>query len=203
MSQKIFRSVSTTAAGLSDDLHQAIVAIGPISLRRRNSKPLLEVLCRSVAGQQLSTAAARTIWGRVLDDADSVPLQKYLQRVTVEQLRMCGLSNAKSKTMKAIVSAAETGKLNKQQLQQMSQDQRAAVLTEIWGVGQWTSDMMGIFYFGDKDIWPDNDVTATKTLQRLTSKRRKTALTAARFAPYRSYLAMYMYRFADVGVPSA
>ncbi|MEM8810884.1 MAG: DNA-3-methyladenine glycosylase 2 family protein, partial [Cyanobacteria bacterium P01_G01_bin.38] len=74
---------------------------------------------------------------------------------------------------------------------------RAQRLTAIWGVGQWTADMMSIFYFGDPDIWPDGDVTARTNLIQLTSARRKTTLTAARFAPHRSYLALYMWRHSD------
>jgi DNA-3-methyladenine glycosylase II len=68
---------------------------------------------------------------------------------------------------------------------------------EIWGVGQWTADMLGIFYFGERDIWPDTDLAVWKTLQRLTSRRRKTTLTAAKFSPQRSLLAKYMWRIAD------
>jgi DNA-3-methyladenine glycosylase II len=57
--------------------------------------------------------------------------------------------------------------------------------------------MVNLFYFGEEDIWPEGDVTARKTLISLTSKRRKTVRSAERFAPYRSYLALYMWRWVD------
>ena len=99
--------------------------------------------------------------------------------------------------MRSIAKAARAGELDAAELSKVAHAVRAERLTAIWGVGQWTADMMGIFYFGDRDIWPDGDVTARKTLAKLTSRRRKTVRTAERFAPYRSYLALHMWRHAD------
>jgi len=99
--------------------------------------------------------------------------------------------------MKAIVAAESEGRLEVETLRELVHEERSMRLTSIWGVGQWTADMMSIFYFGDQDVWPETDITVWKTLERLTSKRRNTTRTAALFAPHRSYLAMYMYRIAD------
>lgn len=94
---------------------------------------------------------------------------------------------------------AQTGQLDQTELMPLHASQRSDRLTQLWGVGQWTANMMNIFYFGEPDIWPNGDVTARKTLEKLTSKRRKTINTAARFAPYRSYLAFHMWRYVDAG----
>lgn len=183
---------------LGDRLHDAIDARGSLRLRRTlRSSAFPVVLCRAVAGQQLSVRAAQTIWGRVLERVGEVDLVDYLGGRCTQQLRSCGLSGAKAKAMQAIAQAARGGELDAKELEKLPHEQRVHRLTEIWGVGQWTADMMGIFYFGDRDIWPDGDVTARKTLERLTSKRRKTLRTAERFAPYRSYLALHMWQHAD------
>ena len=102
--------------------------------------------------------------------------------------------------MRAIALATLANQLDESLLSELDHEERTHCLTEIWGVGQWTADMMGIFYFGDPDIWPDGDTTARKNLERLTSRRRKTVRTAARFAPYRSYLALYMWHQADTPI---
>lgn len=128
-----------------------------------------------------------------MDTVGDEDLVEYLSGRCTDSLRACGLSGAKTKAMQAIASAD----LDADELESLSHDERSKRLTAIWGVGRWTADMMGIFYFGDRDIWPDGDVTARKTLEALTSKRRKTQRTAERFAPYRSYLALHMYRHAD------
>ncbi len=197
MSKRICNDFVDIASDISPALADAIETIGPIRLQKRSDQPFVDVLFRAIAGRQLSTKAARSIWNRVIEDADDQTLIDYMDQTKPEQIRRCGLSNAKVKSMKAIVAAHADGLLDQQTLNRLDHAERSERLTSIWGVGQWTSDMMGIFYFGDKDVWPDTDLAVWKTLERLTSRRRKTILTAARFAPHRSYLALYLWRITD------
>ena len=186
-----------TAAPLSADLARAIERAGPLELPNRADLPLAEYLCRAIAGQQLSVKAARTIWGRVEASAEGRPLLGHFHEGNAELLRTCGLSGAKTKSMIAIAAAARDGALDAEEMRALTTPERAARLTAVWGVGQWTADMLNIFWFGDPDVWPDGDVAARKTLQRLTSPRRKSVRTAERFAPHRSYLALYMWTHCD------
>lgn len=197
MSDAIHQRFIEVAQGLSPTLTEAIERGGPLSLRVDASQPLAERLCRSVAGQQLSVKAARSIWERVLMAAGETSLIDFLCDANHEAIRRCGLSTAKTRAICAIGDAARDGRLEAEALREMDHPTRSAHLTDLWGVGQWTADMISIFYFGEEDIWPEGDVAARKTLERLTSPRRKTVRTAARFAPYRSYLALYMWRHVD------
>ncbi|MEM7136301.1 MAG: DNA-3-methyladenine glycosylase 2 family protein [Myxococcota bacterium] len=198
MGSRIQHSLVANAAELSPTLASTIERQGPIRLRRHlDGTPLVDVLCRAVAGQQLSVTAARSIWGRVIEDVGTRPLEAHLADAPHERLRACGLSGSKVKTMCAIAEASRSGALCNDTLRGLDRETRTERLTSIWGVGPWTADMMNIFYFGDRDVWPDGDVTARKTLARLTSRRRKTILTAERFSPYRSYLALHMWRAAN------
>ena len=186
------------AQTLSPELGQAIAQIGPVKLTANQALPFAEHLCRAVAGQQLSVKAARSIWNRVLaSKPDNQSLMVYFAEAPPGLLRGCGLSRAKAKTVGAIAQAALLGQLDAAELSRLSPTERTDRLTALWGVGPWTADMMNIFYFGESDVWPDGDLVARKTLEKLTSKRRKTVRTAARFAPYRSYLALYMWRHID------
>lgn len=150
-----------------------------------------------MAGQQLSVKAASTIWGRVAESAGGRPLTQHLATATPESLRACGLSGAKTKAVQAIAELDIGGQLNAVDFAVLDHAERSKRLTSIWGVGQWTADMISIFCFRDPDIWPDGDGAASGALERLTSRRRKTTKTAERFAPYRSYLAIYMWRHLD------
>lgn len=185
------------AQELSPTLADAIAHTDPLELIPNRNDSLPERLCRAVAGQQLSIKAAASIWRRVVDSASDRPLIDHLSEVPPEALRACGLSGAKAKAMRAIAQAALTGELEADELAVMPRGDRTQRLTAIWGIGQWTADMVNIFYFGDPDVWPEGDTTARKRLECLTSPRRKTIRTAARFAPHRSYLALYMWRQAD------
>ncbi|MEL6384710.1 MAG: DNA-3-methyladenine glycosylase 2 family protein [Cyanobacteria bacterium J06626_18] len=185
------------AQELSPPMADAIAHTAPIDLSPDQDSPFAERLCRAVAGQQLSIKAAAAIWGRVVEQAGQRSLTKHFAIANPDDLRTCGLSAAKAKAMRAIAIAEQAGHLDTDILGAINHEARSKQLIEIWGVGQWTADMMSIFYFGDADVWPDGDTTARKMLERLTSPRRKTIRTAARFAPYRSYLALYMWHQVD------
>ena len=197
MSTDIFHFLLDIAAERHPALFESIKALGPVTLAANNSEPFGEKLCRSVAGQQLSIKAAQTIWSRVLDSANSPDLMVYLEQATPQQLRACGLSAAKSKAVQGIAQQIRQGHLDCAALSQMSAAERENTLIKLWGVGKWTIDMMNIFYYAEPDIWPDNDVTACKTLLKLAGEQHTSFDVASHYAPYRSFLALYMYQIAD------
>ncbi|WP_111413270.1 DNA-3-methyladenine glycosylase family protein [Billgrantia lactosivorans] len=197
MTEEIHRRCVEVARELSPQLADAIERGGPVALTADDSRPLAERLCRSIAGQQLSVKAARSIWARVVDAAGDAPLMAFLSEPNQDMLRGCGLSGAKARALCLIAEEARAGRLEAEELRRLDHAERSRRLTALWGVGQWTADMISIFYFGEPDVWPEGDVAARKTLERLTSPRRKTLRTAARFAPYRSHLALYLWRHVD------
>ncbi len=197
ITKQIHQNFIVIAEELSSRLAGAIEQVGPVEFQPDDSLPLAHRLCRTVAGQQLSVVAARTIWDRVLSASGENHLTDFFTEENAEIMRNCGLSSAKVRSMCDIAEKARNGRLNKSELEVLSHQERSKHLTEIWGVGQWTADMLSMFYFGDEDVWPDGDLAARKTLERLTSKRRKTIRTAERFAPYRSRLALYMWKYKD------
>jgi len=186
-----------TATPFAPDLSGALRRLGPLTFPRRDDLPFPDYLCRAISGQQISVKAARSIWARVEESAGDRALIDHFAGCSEEALRGCGLSGAKTKTIQGIARCHLERGLDRDTLAPLSAGERAARLTELWGVGQWTADMMNMFYFGEEDIWPEGDVAARKTLERLTSKRRKTLRTAERFKPYRSWLAVYMWAHVD------
>ena len=194
---QIHEQFLTIANQLSPKLERAIAQVGPIQFSPDQTSPFPERLCRTVVGQQLSIKAATSIWTRIVSSANGPHLMAHLAETPPEALQACGLSAAKTKAIRAIAQIARSGDLDAEKLGEMERGDRHACLTALWGVGPWTADMLSIFYFGDLDIWPDGDVAARKTLTQLTSVRRKTERTAAQFAPYRTYLALYMWRHVD------
>ena len=72
---------------------------------------------------------------------------------------------------------------------------RSERLCRIWGIGPWSCDMLAIFYCRDLDVWPEGDLAVQRVFRSYIG-RRKPAKAAAAFAPYRSVLALYMWRLA-------
>lgn len=196
--EKIHARFLDIAADLSPQLAVSIERVGPMVLQPENSIPLAEHMCRSVTGQQLSVKVAQIIWGRLLEASGDQPLTEFITNEKSDLLRSCGLSAAKVRTVCEIAEEARAGNLEAVVLGALDHQERSKRLIRLWGIGQWTIDMISIFYFGDEDVWPDGDLIARTTLEKLTSKRRKTVRTAERFAPYRSRLALYMWEYNDL-----
>lgn len=197
MSESVHNHCLKISRKISPKLTRAFEHVGPVEPQPRWRMSIPVLLCRAVIGQQLSVSAASKIWGRLRDSAKPTGVIKYIQKAEIEDLRRCGLSAGKCRAVQAIVEAAENGLIQRQKLKRMDVAERDKVLTSIWGVGQWTSDVINMFYFREPDIWPAGDVAVVKTLQRLTSARRSTSRTAEMFAPYKTYLALYMYGWVN------
>ena len=202
MSRRLHRAFGNVAAEFSSPLADHIRSIGPIEITSRKHRGLTHFLSRVIVGQQLSTVAARTIWARLEAAAQrsNTRVPHYFVARNLKRMRACGVSGNKAKALIKIMQAAESGELTARRLKQMTPEQRVAALAEIWGVGPWTVDMAMIFYFGETDIWPSGDVAVFKTFQRFVPPRARNggAGYAARFAPNRSYLAMYMWRITAI-----
>ena len=188
------------ARPLSGPLADAIKTVGPVGPPKTNGQGLGHFLSRAIVGQQLSAKAARSIWARVTAAANeaNVGVTELAEDFSVG-LRECGLSASKVKSLQSIRSAEREGLLCEGHLRKMTPGEIVQRLMTIRGVGPWTCDMAQIFYFSLPDIWPEGDVAVQRTFASLIG-RRSPNKAAAKFSPYRSYLALSMWRIVDGGV---
>ncbi|MEO0368481.1 MAG: DNA-3-methyladenine glycosylase 2 family protein [Pseudomonadota bacterium] len=175
---------------------------GQMYLVNKDRTSLLERLCRAIAGQQLSTKAASTIWNRVksLQKEERHSFARFLATAQFEDLRSCGLSNAKTKTLIGLSDAHQTGQLSARKLKYYDLDELIAHLSSFWGVGQWTAEMCAIGYFKHADVWSTGDVGLRNAITKLTdSDQRKQDDIISMSAPYRSYLSLHLWSALDNG----
>ncbi|MGE0335705.1 MAG: DNA-3-methyladenine glycosylase [Gammaproteobacteria bacterium] len=189
------------ARRLSAPLARAIRDIGPIGFQRRRTRDLGVHLARVIVGQQLSTLAARAIWARVEAAAQTPRVLDFCSTDNLEALRACGLSGNKARALIALRGADAAGELDAQQLRRLPATARREALTRLWGIGPWTADMVSMFFFREADVWPLGDLAVRKTFERFVEGHRRYDVHsgAALFAPYRSFLALYMWRIANNG----
>lgn len=194
----IYQRFIETAGELSPPLVEAIQSVGPVLFPKPKASSLAYFLSRAVVGQQLSTKAAGSIWGRVEEAASTVnsEIPDFFSQSAFEALRTCGVSGSKVKALQGIREAELAGRLCGKTLAKMDHVSRSAQLLELWGIGQWTCDMASIFFCHCPDVWPEGDITVQNTFSRLIG-RRKPARTAKYFSPHRSYLALAMWALAD------
>jgi DNA-3-methyladenine glycosylase II len=200
MPPALHRRFIATAERLSAGLARDIAGIGPIWFPERADHGPAAFLVRSIVAQQISSSAARTIWGRVQAAAlaRGQSLADFLACVDAATLRACGLSGNKAKAVLAIQAAAMAAPF--ESLRALDHAQRTELLCAIWGIGQWTADMMAIFYYHEPDIWPEGDLAVMRGFKSYIG-RKKPAKAALLFAPNRSLLALYMWRSKGGALP--
>jgi DNA-3-methyladenine glycosylase II len=128
---------------------------GPLPLRRRPGG--FAGIAGIVVSQQLSTASAGAIWGRLVAAYDPfTPLQ--LIKARADRLARLGLSRPKIRALKEIAKAIAGGVLDCEALPDMPADAAHGALCAIHGIGPWTADIYLLFCLGHPDAWPAGDL---------------------------------------------
>ena len=170
---------------------------GPPPLRRRPGG--LEGLVRIVMAQQLSTASADAIWGRLRAAYDPFD-HRALLRARAAKLARVGLSAAKIKTVKAVAAAIEAGRIDFDALAAMAADDAHRSLTAVHGIGPWTSDIYLLFCVGHADAWPAGDLALQEAarlafgLARRPSAKEMVALAEV-WRPWRGVAARLLWAY--------
>ncbi|MGV3633806.1 MAG: DNA-3-methyladenine glycosylase family protein [Pseudorhodoplanes sp.] len=123
----------------------------------RRSEPGFPGLVRIICGQQLSTASASAIWGRLQAAFDPFH-PEALRRARADRLGRLGLSAAKIRSIRAIAHALAKGELDLDHIGQSDADTAHAALIELHGIGPWTADIYLLFCLGHADAWPAGDL---------------------------------------------
>ncbi|MBA57979.1 MAG: hypothetical protein CMQ40_02285 [Gammaproteobacteria bacterium] len=176
---------------------------GMISLRAKRSGDLVAHLAKVVAGQQLSTRAADSIWQKIegLRREKNCSLEHLFSRNPARVLRSSGLSGNKIKAISGMVEAFGSGQLSKDTLFRKNYDELVGSITSLWGFGKWSADMIAMSFFAHKDVWPEGDLAIRKGIEKLAGGKpetRKAILEAS--APYRSYLARHIWTGFNRGI---
>jgi DNA-3-methyladenine glycosylase II len=174
-------------------------------LERRGRRPgdAYGALLRAIVGQQLSTKAARTIYGRLTDIfGGDAPSPAELLAADPEALRGAGLSRPKVAYLRDLAEHVEDGALELGRLPELPDEEVSEQLTAVKGLGQWTADMFLIFHLGRPDVLPVGDLGIRRAaelaygLRKLPSPERLTRL-ARPWRPYRSLACLYLWRSLD------
>ncbi len=179
---------------------EALALAGHPPLRKRADG--FAGLAAIVVSQQLSTASAKAIWGRLesaLDPLDAAAVA----RARPARLARAGLSAPKIRTLKAIAKAAMCGDLDLAALVEMPADQAHQALTAIHGIGPWTADIYLLFCLGHADAWPAGDLAlqeAARLLFKLESRptAKEMQPLAERWRPWRGAAAYTLWAYYRV-----
>ena len=154
----------------------------------RQREPGFAGLAHIVCGQQVSTASAAAIWGRLSAAFD--PFDHHaIRKARTDRLGRLGLSGAKIKTLKNIAREITADRLNFDVLANEDVDAAHHALTALHGIGPWTADIYLLFCLGHGDAWPAGDIAVQEAVKvGLGLKARPNAKQMAPIAePWRPY----------------
>jgi DNA-3-methyladenine glycosylase II len=180
--------------------HHALVKA---DLKDEPSRDAYGALLRSIVGQQLSTKAAATIYGRMLElFGGHAPTPRQLLEVDPDKIRAAGLSRPKISYLRDLALHIEEGRLDLEHLPELSDEEVSAQLTDIKGLGQWTADMFLMFHLRRPDILPVGDqgirraVQVEYRLRKLPDPKRLEKI-ARPWRPYRTLACLYLWSSLD------
>lgn len=176
----------------------------PHQLKKR--KNICTYLCASIMSQQLSTKVADVIYKRFLSIYNGKePTPRQIIDTPFEQLRGIGLSNAKVNYVKNVAQFETDFGMDSKKLQKMDNEEVIAYLTQIKGVGRWTTEMLLMFALGREDVFAVDDLgiqNAMISLYKLDNSDKKKLKEdllriSQKWSPYRTYACLHLWRWKD------
>jgi len=186
-----------------EKLKKLIKHHGTFKLNRQ--KNLCLYLCYSIMSQQLSTKVARVIKQRFLELYDGEPTPQQIVDTPFVKLRGIGLSNAKVSYVQNVAKFEMENGMDHKKLSKMSNEEVTEYLTQIKGVGRWTTEMLLMFALGREDLFAIDDLglqQAVISLYELKHRKKKIMNAkilkiAEQWSPYRTYACIYLWRWKD------
>jgi DNA-3-methyladenine glycosylase II len=176
------------------ELSKLLAAVEPVEPLVPLPITVLDAVSHIVIGQMLSRKATKTI----INKAVKLSINKKLPGIAClpdTDLRNCGVSGRKSKTIHLFADHYHKNKQKIENWRNLSPENLYNEVNSHWGLSDWSASMLGIFYFGLEDIFPFEDGSIKKALKNLHSIN--IFINPHLVAPYKSYLALYLWKLLD------
>ena len=159
-------------------------------------------LARSIVGQQISVAAAQSVWNRTLETLGNEVTPKRVLDTKHDALRASGLSTRKVEYIRDLADHFHHGRLQTERWPKMEDEELIKELSAIRGIGRWTAEMFLIFNLMRPNVLPLDDIGLIRAIsinyfsgEPVT--RHEAREVAANWAPWRTVATWYMWRSID------
>ncbi len=165
---------------------------------------LFIALVHSISGQQISTAAHKTVWDRIISRFSPLTAES-INFASEEELQSCGISMRKTAYIKEIAAAVMQGNLCLEEIAQLDDQQLKDMLCRLKGVGNWTAEMLMIFSLERPDVLSYDDFGIQKGLRMIYGHKELTKeqfeIYAQRYSPFGSVASLYIWAVAGGACP--
>ena len=159
-------------------------------------------LLRTIVGQQVSVAAASSIWNKMEANLGEGCPAEVVLRKDFDELRACGLSRQKQGYAKSLAELVVSGELKFDGFPE-DDEEAIALLTRVKGIGRWSAEIYFLFAEGRSDMWPAGDLAIQESIgkmMRLNERPSEKMLRniAEDWRPYRGAVAVFAWHIYDV-----
>ena len=159
-------------------------------------------LCKSIVGQQISVAAANSVFLKFKKKCKNKINAKTVSKLTFTQLKNCGLSRQKVLGIKSLAKQTIEKTFNPKLIDKMSDEEAINYLSQLKQIGRWSAEMILLFTYNRSNIWPIQDIGLLRAISKNYKKKylppeKFVSLLKNRFSPYCSVATWYLWRSID------
>ena len=159
-------------------------------------------LCKSIIGQQISVAAAESVFLKFKKKCNNRVSAKTVSNLTFSQLKSCGLSRQKVSGIKNLAKKTLNKSFNPKLIKNMSDEEAILYLSQLKQIGRWSAEMILLFTYNRSNIWPIQDIGLLRAISKNYKKKylppeKFVMLLKKKFSPYCSVATWYLWRSID------
>ena len=159
-------------------------------------------LCKSIIGQQISVAAANSVFLKFKKKCNNKINAKTVSKLNFNELKKCGLSRQKVLGIKSLSKKILDKSFKPKLIVKMNDNDAISYLSELRQIGNWSAEMILLFTFNRPNIWPTQDIGLLRAISKNYKKNylppEKFVISLKkRFSPYCSVATWYLWRSID------
>jgi len=165
-------------------------------------KDIFYSLCKSIIGQQISVAAANSVFLKFKKKCNNKINARIVARLTFSQIKACGLSRQKVIGIKSLAKQTLDKTFNPKLINKMNDEEAIKYLSNLRQIGRWSAEMILLFTYNRSNIWPIQDIGLLRAISKNYKKKylppeKFVSLLKKRFSPYCSVATWYLWRSID------
>ena len=165
-------------------------------------KDIFFSLCKSIIGQQISVAAANSVFKKFNKACKGKINPKMIKNLSTHKLKKCGLSRQKARGIKELSIKFLNKSFNPNLIKNMNDEEAIIYLSSLRQIGRWSAEMILIFTFNRENIWPVQDIGLLRAISNNYKKKylppeNFVKKLNKKFSPYCSVATWYLWRSID------
>ena len=165
-------------------------------------KDIFYSLCKSIIGQQISVAAANSVFKKFNKLCNGKINPSVVKKISFQKLKNCGLSRQKTKGIKELSIKFKDKSFNPKMLKKMDDEEAILYLSNLRQIGRWSAEMILLFTLNRPNIWPVQDIGLLRAISNNYKKKyfppkKFVNFLKMKFSPYCSVATWYLWRSID------